>query len=89
MGSCLSNSIDTLLDLESTKNIYRKVSLINEECHQCPWLIACGGGCAHQRWLNGGFGSPFPHCGVRRQLFEYIKDRVGDLSQYKAAMITS
>lgn len=79
LGSCLSGSLKDNLSSETTNNIYSKISLIHAECHNCEWLYACGGGCAHQRWLNGGFGARFPQCGIRRKLFEYIKRRVNHL----------
>jgi uncharacterized protein len=76
IGSCFSNPLYKILSSDATKELYKKVSLIHDECRSCEWLYACGGGCAYQRWLNGGFGSKFPQCGIRRKLFKHIKQRM-------------
>ncbi len=65
-----------VLASEQTKALYDKIALIKQECKECVWLGACGGGCAYQRWLNGGFGFSFPQCDIRRALFEYVSKRL-------------
>lgn len=70
---------DSMIQLISSKKIrklYDQVAKIKDECMKCRWLGACGGGCAYQRWLNGGFGSLFPQCEMRKALFEHIEKRV-------------
>lgn len=73
IGSCVSDFVIQLMNSEKTKDLYKQVAQIKDECQKCRWLGACGGGCAYQRWLNGGFGSLFPQCRIRKALFEHIE----------------
>jgi len=73
IGSCVDNSLVDMLKVEKTQQLYDLISKIRPECFDCRWLSACGGGCAYQRWMNGGFGSLFPQCEVRKALFEHIE----------------
>lgn len=75
LGSCLNKSLVGILNAEKTKQIYDQVSRVKEECLECQWLGACGGGCAYQRWFNGGFGSHFPQCEIRKSLFQHIEKK--------------
>ncbi len=77
IGSLMSESLPVILENPTTNALYNRVAKIKDECHACKWLGACGGGCAYQRWLNGGFGSSFPQCEIRKELFEHIAQRVG------------
>ena len=76
LGSCKTDSLVQILSEECTRILYDRVAKIKDECLECRWLTACGGGCAYQRWLNGGFGSSFPQCEIRRALFEHIERRI-------------
>ena len=76
IGSCTDESLPKILNCRATSELYDRVSRIHPQCNHCDWLGACGGGCAYQRWLNGGFGAPFPQCGIRKALFTHIADRV-------------
>lgn len=76
IGSCVSDHILDLLSTPRVIALYDKVASIKEECKSCYWFKACGGGCAYQRWLNGGFGSHFPQCEIRKALFEHVKRRI-------------
>lgn len=75
LGSCSNDSLIETLKSNKARYIYDQVAKINEECFNCRWLYACGGGCAYQRWTNGGFGSSFPQCNIRKALFEHIEKR--------------
>jgi len=76
LGSFLEKPMINILTSQQTIALYDKVALIRQECRECSWLGACGGGCAYQRWLNGGFGFPFPQCNIRKALFEHVAMRV-------------
>ncbi len=79
LGSCFGGSVLELLASAKVSSLYDSVAKIKEECLVCRWLGACGGGCAYQRWLNGGFGSLFPQCEIRKSLFEHIENRIKPL----------
>lgn len=73
-GNIMENGINTIIKKDKTKEIYEKMAWI-PKCQDCKWLRACGGGCAHQRWLNGGWGSKYYLCGVRKKLFSHIEQK--------------
>lgn len=76
LGHCFNKPLIEILSDKKTQHIFDLVSKVKKECLECKWLGACGGGCAYQRWLNGGFGSLFPQCEIRKSLFKYVEKKI-------------
>lgn len=76
LGSCSNSSFTKILESNRARQVYDQVAKIKKECFSCRWLDACGGGCAYQRWTNGGFGSSFPQCEIRKALFKHVERRI-------------
>lgn len=76
LGKIFTCSILNTISSDYSKALYDEVSKIKPECLECEWLNACGGGCAYQRWTNGGFGAMFPQCEIRKGLFLHIREKV-------------
>jgi len=80
LGNIKEESLKNILESEKAEILYRKIAGLKPECKQCKWLLACGGGCAFQRWLSKGrFDAGFPECEVRKALFSHIEKRMQDV----------
>ncbi len=79
---CIGNVLETsLIDIYNNSNaVYREFFSLGQECRICEWLNVCGGGCALERFTaKGSFEVPDPDCLLKKELFEYIKNKAGYL----------
>lgn len=55
----------------------QKVRAVLTNCHKCEFLAICRGGCrADAYWQAGVYTSPYPSCAARRQMFQYLRERL-------------
>lgn len=76
----IGNVLETsLLDIYNDAKItYQEFCSLDEKCEICEWLKVCGNGCAIERFImKGCFKTTDPECSLKKELFEYIKNRAG------------
>jgi len=77
LGNIKTQKLQDILNSEKAKTLYWKISGLKPECKNCKWLLACGGGCAFQRWMSTGrFDAGFPECKIRKALFSHIENKI-------------
>lgn len=77
LGNIRNQKLKEIIDGEKAKTLYKEIAGLKAECRTCKWLMACGGGCAFQRWMSTKkFDAGFPGCEVRKALFSYIANKI-------------
>ena len=76
LGNILERNLYDIVYDSVSQDIYNQMSEINEKCQNCKWLKFCGSGCAYQRWITGDVKSEYYACKMRRELFEYVAEKV-------------
>ncbi len=79
---CIGNIMKTSLSdiYNNSASLYQKMCNIEKECYECEWLGVCGNGCAYERLItNGLFESVDPECLLKKDMFQYIRNKAGYL----------
>jgi uncharacterized protein len=79
LGSCVDDGYDAVMQGARAVAAYASLAQLRDDCCECRWLRACGGGCAYLRWAEGGsIDATLPVCDVRKSFFAHVSERLAE-----------
>ncbi|MFZ4801773.1 MAG: radical SAM protein [Chlorobium sp.] len=74
LGDLHSESLLSILSSPHTATIRSSIATLPDDCNECDWLVACGGGCsAHRIGQTLDSVGRYYFCGARKSIFKHIE----------------
>jgi uncharacterized protein len=77
LGDLQSQSLEEILNGAARASYASAVETLHPDCAACEWQAACHNGCTHHR--VGGISGKYNYCAARKEVFSYLREKVGAL----------